>query len=361
MLVCCGIFARFALFSGEKNRLQERQKNTLPLPFSLIICARNEAENLRKHLPRILEQQYDGDWELLLVDDDSSDDTAAVVQGFQDEYPFLRLIRLKDKHLSGKKTALQQGILACKYEHVLVSDADCSPVGSGWLAGMAEVLTVRPQTEIVLGYGPMQPSGGGLNRWIRYETTHTAVQYFSFALAGIPYMGVGRNLAFKKKTFGRVGGFEAHLHIPSGDDDLLVNAAADRHNTAICIDPETFVFSEGKTTWKAWLRQKKRHLSASAVYRPAHQWLLASVSISQVFHYFFLLLFLLSGNLPGIPLLFYTIRLIALLLIYARIFSHLKCLDLLKWVPLYDIGITIYYGIFVPYFLWFQKREADWG
>lgn len=360
MLVCCGIFARFAFFSTEKNRLQERQKNKLPPPFSVIICARNEAENLQRYLPVVLEQRYEGDWEIIVVDDASSDNTSAIVQDFQLRFPHLRLIRLNNKHLSGKKTALAQGIFASQYDHLLVTDADCAPAGPGWLHGISDALTSRPETEIVLGYGPMNRTQGALNRWIRYETTYTSIQYFSFALAGIPYMGVGRNLAFKKEVFERVGGFESHQHIPSGDDDLLVNAAADRRNTAISIDPETFVFSEGKTTWQAWLQQKHRHLSASSVYRPVHQWLLASISLSQVFHYFFLLLFLLSGHLAGIPLLLYAVRMVVLLFIYNRIFSHLQCRDLLKWVPLYDIGITIYYGIFVPYFLWFKKRELTW-
>lgn len=360
MLVCCGIYARFALYRGEKNRLQEREKNTLLLPFSVIICARNEAENLRSHLPSILQQEYDGVWELLVVDDDSSDDSIAVLEDLQSVYPRLRYLPLKNKSSRGKKHALEQGIMASQYEYLLLTDADCMPVGNKWLADMAESFAVQPKTEIVLGYGPMKEMPGMLNRWIRFETAYTALQYFSFALARMPYMGVGRNLAFSKQIFERTGGFEAHRHIPSGDDDLLVNAAANSHNTAVCVSRDSYVYSAGKTNWPAWLAQKKRHLGASTSYRPLHQWLLASIGLSLVFHYFFLFLLLITLKHAVFALLLYAVRQIVLYILYKRVFRVLQCRDLIPWIPLLDVGMAVYTGMVVPWFLWVKRSDVRW-
>lgn len=360
LLICCGIFARFARYPKEKNRLQERQKNRLVPSFSLIICARNEAENLRLHLPAVLEQKYAGEWELLLVDDASTDGTPALIRSLQEQYPQLKYLRLNEKAGSGKKYALEKGIAAGRYDHLLLTDADCEPAGPFWLDQMAIALTRQLETEIVLGYGPMKETGGMLNRWVRFETAHTAMQYFSFALAGLPYMGVGRNLGFKKQAFKRVGGFEEHLHIPSGDDDLLVNAAGTRRNTVICTVPETFVFSEGKTTVRNWLLQKRRHLRASSAYHPAHQGLLASISLSQVFHYFFLLMLLLFSKDLLLPLSLYVLRISILFWIYRSVFSTLRCKDLLAWFPLLDVLLTVYYGIFVPLYLLTGRKKLAW-
>jgi len=355
LFFCWSVFARFAFYSKQKNRLQERQKNTLPPPFSVIICARNEAGNLRRYLPGILAQQYDADWELLLVDDASTDDTPIILQELQEKNPLLRVIRMEHKLLPGKKHALEQGINASKYAHILLTDADCEPAGVFWLSHMAASLNCNSETEIVLGYAPMKTAAGALNRWARFETAHTAMQYCSFALAGMPYMGVGRNLAFKKSVFERVGGFSKHRDIPSGDDDLLVNAAATATNTSICTDPAAFVFSESKTTWRQWLLQKRRHLGASSTYRPMHQLLLASLSLSLVFHYFLLLLLLLSGWNLHLLAVAYCLRMLTLWIVYRGVFSRLQCSDLLQWIPVLDVLLAMYYGLAVPYYLVFSR------
>lgn len=360
MFFCWGVFARFAFSANGKNRLQERQKNTLLPPFSVIICARNEADNLRRYLPDILAQEYDADWEILLMDDASTDDTPAVLRAFQGENTRLRVIRVENKPFPGKKFVLEQGIRLSRYDQILLTDADCKPAGTRWLLHMAETMNGAPETEIVLGYGPMQKTDTALNYWARFETAHTAMQYFSFAMLGIPYMGVGRNLAFKKKVFERVGGFSTHMHTPSGDDDLLVNTAATPFNTSVCAIPEAFTFSEPKSTWHEWLLQKYRHLGASSAYRPVHQLLLASLSLSHVLHYFFLLLLLLSGWNFYLTAAMYVLRLLTLWIIYRGVFSRLQCTDLLKWVPVFDVLLAIYTGIFVPYFLIFRHKSVLW-
>lgn len=350
------------LGSGDWGVGTPNLKSRIPNPYfpiTIIICARNEATNLHRYLPKVLAQEYLGEWEVIVVDDASEDKTPAVLQFCLGKNARLRVIRISEKKHAGKKHALAQGIAAAKFDNLLLTDADCEPASPHWLAQMSMVLGEKPETEIVLGYGPMKGSGGGwLNDWSRFETTYTAIQYFSFALAGMPYMGVGRNLAFKKKVFERVGGFAAHLDVPSGDDDLLVNAAADAQNTAICLHPESFVFSESKKTWREWMLQKRRHLSAGRRYRPIHQFLLTLVSAAQILHFFLFVVLLLGGfgMVSAVSLFF--LRSLSVFFLCRKILPRLRESNLLSRVPMYDTLLAAYYGAFVPLFLIAHPDDA---
>ena len=121
--------------------------------------------------------------------------------------------------------------------------------------------------DIILGFGPYAKGKGLLNAFIRFDTIQIAVNYLSFALNGMAYMGVGRNMAYKKSVFEAVGGFKSHYGISSGDDDLFIRDAANRKNTTICIQAETHCFSQGKGTWADWFKQKQRHYSTSGHYK----------------------------------------------------------------------------------------------
>lgn len=329
-------------------------------PISIILCARNEADNLRRHLPEILAQQYPGEWELVVVDDASDDETPSVLKSFQEKNARLRVVRIAEKKHPGKKYALMQGIAAAKFDNLLFTDADCAPASALWLSHMAAALSASPATEIVLGYAPMRPGKGFLDGWVRFETAYTAMQYFSFAAAGMPYMGVGRNLAWKRQVFERTGGFSAHLDVPSGDDDLLVNAAAERHNIALCLHPDSFMYSEGAKTWGAWLRQKRRHLAAGKRYRPLHRYVLALLSLSQVLHYFLLAVLLFGGIGTVSVVLCFFARLFSLLYLCGKIFPRLREFRLLSRIPIYDLLLAAYFGVFVPIFLINNQHAHKW-
>ena len=358
LVVWWGIFKGLGI--GDWGVGAPNPKSQIPNPFSIIICARNEAENLRRYLPQVLAQEYSGAWEVIVVDDASEDETSVVLQFFLGKNARLSVVRISDKKYFGKKHALAQGIAAAKFEHLLVTDADCEPASVCWLTHMAAALEEKPETEIVLGYGPMKRSGDGwLNNWSRFETTHTAIQYFSFALAGMPYMGVGRNLAFKKKVFKRVGGFSAHVDVPSGDDDLLVNAAATAKNIAICLHLESFVFSETKITWREWAYQKRRHLAAGKRYRWKHQVVLALVSASQVFHYFLFVVLMLGGFGMVSAVFLFFLRGFSVVFLYGKILPKLRESSLLSRVPIYDTLLAVYYGAFVPLSL-IARKAFQW-
>jgi len=364
MVAWLGIFARLALF---RPAIQHSILNTQHPKLSVVICARNEAENLRQNLPAVLEQQY-SEFEVVVVDDDSSDDTPAVLRFFQEKYPHLRVLRISPKTSPGKKHALAQGIAAARHEHLVFTDADCRPAGPEWLEVLSlefRVLsdstlnTQHSKPEILLGYAPYRPAPGLLNRWIRFETVQTAMQYFSFALIGQPYMGVGRNLAWKKKLFERVGGFAAHANLPSGDDDLLVNAAARADNTAICLHPQAFVFSEAEKTWPAWWRQKQRHLTAGVRYRPLHRAMLGALALSHVLHYFLLTPLCFSG-FGTICVSLWSIRMAPAFLIYWKILRQFREEQLLFWFPLFDALLALYYAVVVPPVLIRSNSLISW-
>ena len=223
-------FTRLALYKTKSKPISQTH------PVSVIICARDEAANLAKNLPGALVQQYSTTHEVIVVDDNSFDDSKYLLEELQKTFRQLHIVELKQeaKLIPGKKFPLSVGIKTAKYEIVLLTDADCVPVSEHWIDKMQQAF--EPDTEIVLGYGPYHKKKGLLNRIIRWETFHTALQYFSYALAGIPYMGVGRNLSYKKEIFYRHKGFSAHNNIPSGDDDLFINMAATKKNTKININ-----------------------------------------------------------------------------------------------------------------------------
>ena len=324
------------------NNLSKNQQS-----ISVIICARNEAKNLQKNLPRILNQNY-RNYEVIVVDDNSTDNTHVVLSKYEKQYPNLRIIQAGEKPagMVGKKFPLKVGIAAARFETLLLTDADCCPASLEWIDQMQ--LGITDISSIALGYGPYFDYPTLLNRFIRFETVYTAIQYFSFALAGQPYMGVGRNLAYKKNIFKKIGGFKKHEHIASGDDDLFVSEAAKDENVNIVLRSDSFVFSEPKRTWGAYYRQKTRHLSTARSYRFIHKLLLGMLSASHFFFYFctfFLLILKFSIIFVGSV---FVGRTLLILFFYAPILKRFQDKKLLPWIPLLDAMYVLYYIIFTP-------------
>ena len=318
------------------------------IPVSVIICARNEAQNLEKYLHRILNQNYRS-FEVIVVNDDSSDSTDNILLNFHIKYPILRNVSLKNKPKgSGKKFALAHGIEAAKYQVLLLTDADCVPNSKSWIREMVKHLD--DQTDIILGYGPHNKAKSILNKWIRYETLTTATHYFSFALAGMPYMGVGRNLMYRKKLFREVGGFNDHDHLLSGDDDLFINKAANSKNVRIALESESFMYSEGKQSWKDYYRQKTRHLTTGKHYNLKHQILLGLYSLSHFLYYIggIALLILNFSTIFVVVILVHLVRISIIILWYRAIFKKLQDKSLIYWVPFFDLGLLLYYLVFSP-------------
>lgn len=358
---------QLALWAGVYARLAfHRPTSAAPLDdsvlpaLSVLVCARNEAENLRRHLPAVLEQDYPH-FEVVVADDDSSDATPQVLKGLEARYPHLRTVHLSPKTSPGKKAALSAAIAQAQHEWLVFTDADCRPASTQWLRHVAWCMRCGHGyvPEIVLGYGPLTPAPGLLNRWARFETAYTVLQYGGFALAGLPYMGVGRNLAWQKPLFTRAGGFSAHADLASGDDDLLVNAVATRYNTVLCFAPEAFVYSPAPPHWAAWMRQKRRHLSAGVRYRIRHRVLLSAAAGSHVLHYAMLGIAVLPGAFwPALTC--WAVRMALAAAVFARVARRLKEGDLWPWFPMLDAGMALYWGVFTPFALLFRHRQKRW-
>lgn len=250
-------------------------------PVSVIVCAKNEAKNLKKLLPLLIKQQY-VNFEIVLINDRSSDETETIFKAYEAKYDFIKIVTVKEvEHFYGnKKYALTLGIKAAKNDCLLFTDADCVPKSNLWIQEMSNLF--ESETTIVLGYSPYSIAPYNfLNKLIRYETLITAVQYFSFAKIGIPYMGVGRNLLYSKKLFLKNKGFYQHINIMSGDDDLLINRISNRNNTKICISENTHMVSEPKTSLKTLITQKRRHISTAQYYKLKHKIILGIYAINR--------------------------------------------------------------------------------
>lgn len=335
----------------------DERNDDISHPVSVIICARNEENNLKENLSSVLEQDYP-DFEVVVVNDCSNDDSKYVLEDFAKRYPRLKVVTISEherfKH--GKKFAVTLGIKAAQNEHLLFTDADCRPASENWLKRMQQHFS--DGKEIVLGYSPYQRTKGFLNMLIRFETFYTALNYFSFALTGKPYMGVGRNLAYTRSLFFSGKGFASHMHIMSGDDDLFVNQHANSGNTAIEIHPEAQVWSEPKRTFSSLITQKMRHMGAGKAYKTSHRQMLSLQASSGMGFYIFLIALIALHVQWWILVPVFMIRAIIQLIVYYPIFAKLSYQDLIWWFPVLDF--IYYFYLLSLYIIALFKKKARW-
>ena len=344
-------FGRVAFYKSNPKKKSQQH------PVSVIICARDEDENLARNLPGVLVQSYRSTYEVVAVNDNSLDDSKYILQELKKTFKKLNIIELTHEavHISGKKYPLSVGIREAKHEVLLLTDADCVPASEHWIEKMQH--GYDENIEIVLGYGAYHKRKGLLNKLIRFETFHTALQYLSYALAGIPYMGVGRNLSYKKSLFLRNKGFSSINHVPSGDDDLFINKVATAKNTGVVIDPDAITRSIPKTTWASWLRQKSRHYTTAKFYKSKHKFLLGLYFATQFIFY----------PLLAATVIFYDWRLVLPIFgirfllqgfVLYKSMNKMGEKDLWPWFILLDMWMFFYYIIFAPA-LW-RKPVRGW-
>jgi glycosyltransferase involved in cell wall biosynthesis len=337
------------------------------LPVSIIICAKNEAENLKQFLPFVLQQDYPENLvEIIVVNDQSTDHSTEILSRFALENLQLKIVTISSdviKALPGKKYALTQGIKAAKHDMILLTDADCKPSSNQWLREMTNT-----DAEIVLGYGAYEEHPGLLNKFIRWETVNTCMQYTSYAHSGMTYMGVGRNLSYSKSLLASLEEDAAFQQIykstPSGDDDLLISKIAKKDNVAICLDKNAHTISIPQKTWSAWWKQKTRHASTGKYYPQKIKNLLGLYGLSHSLYWFsgLTLIVLQFGNCQ-LPIANYWV----FALFFARLFIYwinaaiwyrqLGEKKLLLFYPLGDLGWALYNVFLSPYIFW-KNRQA---
>ena len=295
VLFSVGWFYFFYYFNPIK--LTPSEPITAFPPVSIIISARNSVLKLENNIQHWLTQDYPN-FEVVIIDDRSSDETAFFLVKTAEKEPLLKYVLLDPDVIKNgsKKLALTLGIKKAKNNYFLLTDADCIPNSDQWLKHMATGFTNKK--DIVLGVSPVNTKKSFLGRLTQYENLLTAMQYLGMSIKGKPYMGVGRNLSYRKALFEQNGGFGPHLNVLAGDDDLFVNRVANPGNVAVCLDPESFTISIPKENWSDWVSQKRRHFSVSALYKQSDQFRLLILNASRSLGWILLpILFLLPGGL----------------------------------------------------------------
>ncbi len=330
-------FLYYIVFFGKFSFAKPQISSPKRVPISIIVCAKNEEENIKNFIPLLAEQNYP-DYEIVLIDDASSDETLEVFEAFEKQYSNVKLVKVQNNEAfwGNKKFALTLGIKAAKNEYLLFTDADCYPKTTEWIKEMSAQFT--KEKTIVLGYGAYEKiKNSFLNKIIRFETLLTATQYFSWAKLGKPYMGVGRNMAYKREEFFKTNGFIEHMKIRSGDDDLFINEASNAKNTTICFSADSFTFSKPKTTFKEWFTQKRRHIATAKHYKTFDRSQLAVFYATQLL-FFILPIILLAFQFQWIIVL----SIIVFRYIFAWISlgfaaGKLKEKDVMYWFPIIEI------------------------
>jgi hypothetical protein len=266
-----------------------------------------------------------------------------VLEDFQRKFSNLHVVHLKEEEIRehDKKLALTLGIKGARYEHLLLTDADCKPAGDQWIREM--MAHYQSGTEIVIGYGAYKKLPGLLNKLIRFDTFMGALQYLSFAIGKRPYMGVGRNLSYTKDLFFRNKGFGAQYHIRSGDDDLFINRVGNSRNIRVAVEPNTFTISDPKKTYQAWKSQKRRHITTAKHYQSGDKFRLGFYLFSQYLLLFSFIGLMITGFEPTLMLSVLTLRVLVFLFVVGKALEKLDETDLIIFSPIFEVYLLFVY------------------
>lgn len=253
-------------------------------PISVIICAREESENLRRNLSAVLEQDYP-QFEVIVINDGGTDESEDYLTLLEDKYPHLYHSFVPDssRYISRKKLAITLGIKASKHDWLVFTNANCLPQSNQWLRLLARNFTSR--TQIVLGYSGYERGKGWLHKRVSFDNLFTSMRYLGFALAGSPYMGIGRNLAYRKELFYQQKGFSAHLNLQRGDDDLFINHVATPENTRVETDADAIIRIQPVLRTKDWREEKISYASTARFYHGGERWLAGLETSSRLAFY----------------------------------------------------------------------------
>ncbi len=319
---------------------------------TIIICTKNRLDNLKSNLPYVQSQRYNGLF-LLLVDDFSDATIGQYIKKLQQKERYL-LYHKVNTNFGGKKQALRQAIVKAQTDWLLLTDDDCRPNGNMWAKSMISE-AIRSKSSIILGYSPYTINDSWLSRWVHYEAWITGVQYLSYAAMGIPYMGVGRNILYNKDIISAED-IDAHNDLISGDDDLTVNALADHRNTSICLDQNSFVWTEPPPSITAYINQKRRHYSVSHRYKIRDKIFITAYTLSHT-GFYLLFLALLFTHYCSISLIVYSIRMVIIMMISHRLYKKMLSQNPIWSFPIMDILQALFYLFFSFTFILPKKNK----
>ncbi|MFN8284993.1 MAG: glycosyltransferase [Chitinophagales bacterium] len=309
-----------AIAKKKKTDLKSQISNLKSV--SIVICAKNETENLQQNLPFILNQNYP-DFEVIVVDDGSDERLT-----MNNERLTIINLNKEEKIGLGKKYALRKGVEAAKNELILLTDADCQPASANWITEMANCVT--DEKKIVLGISPYKTESTLLNALIEYETSQTMLQYLGFAILGNPYMSVGRNVLYDRNLWLSKKWTNEELSIASGDDDLAVQTLANEKNTTVCLSLDGYTYSEAKKTWSAYFKQKIRHYESGKLYKTSHKLILSFYHVTKTMIYLLFILTIVSISQTYSIYLWYVIAYLVITYM-TNMFVHITLKTQKRW------------------------------
>lgn len=243
-----GVFSSFS-FSKESENNPKR------IPVSVIVYARNQAEEVKKLLPHLVNQNYH-DYELVLVDNASSDETLDIFKEYAQMFANIRLVRVENNETfwNNKKYAQTLAIKAAKHEYLLFIDAENAIDNELWIMSMASNFTLNKT--IVIGPSMYFKAKGFLNKVIRFDAVFSQLHSFSWTNYGAPFSYFSRNIAYKKEEFYKVSGFITHMNNRLGEREFFLNEAAKSKNTAFTNSKNALVYLKPFSKSSQWLNQK---------------------------------------------------------------------------------------------------------
>ena len=338
-----GIFSKVAFYKrNARPKLDEELE-----PVSIVLCARDAYEYLVELIPALLKQDYP-DFEIVVVNDCSDDETEEYLKDLERNEPRVKPVQLK-QHLNffnGKKFPLSMGIKSAKNDLIVLTDCNCMPVNNQWLRSVVNRYNTR--TEIVIGYSPLVHKKSSLNRIMRFDNLQNGLLYLSAALKRHAYMGIGKNLSYRKELFYRNQGFISHYTTSVGEDDLFINQTATKKNTEVLIDAENAILTTPTSSFHLWMRQKASRYSTVSKYDSGSRLYLSLFYVSQfLFYASFIALLVLcakpafaitNGAVFYIPILafFFLLRFGTQMFIYHKASKRLGEKGLLPGLLVYD-------------------------
>ena len=335
------MFSKVAFY---KNKHWPKDDSELE-PVSIVLCARDVYEYLVELIPALLNQDYP-DFEVVIVNDCSDDETEEYLKDLERKETRIKPVQLK-QHLNffnGKKFPLSMGIKSAQNDLIVLTDCNCMPTNNQWLRSV--VKCYGKKTEVVIGYSPYTQKKGLFNKLIRFDALQNALLYLSAALGGYPYMGIGKNLSYRKELFYKNKGFTSHYTTSVGDDDLFVSQVATKKNTEVLIDAEDTILTTPPSSFRLWTRQKSSRYSTIPKYNARTRLMLSLFYCSQfLFYAAFIALMCLKpaftingGTMFYIPILvfFFLLRFGSQLFIYHKSSKRLGEKGLLPGLIAFD-------------------------
>lgn len=311
-------------------------------PLSVIIVAKDAANELKENLPFILEQDYP-EFEVIVIYDSAADDCDDVLKLLEDKYPNLYHTFIPDsaRYISHKKLGITMGIKASRHDWLVFTESNCRPQSKRWLRQMARNFT--PSTEIVLGYSNYEKTSGWFNKKITFDTLLNSMRYLGMAISGHPYMGTGRNMAYRKSLYYKQKGFSSHLNLQRGEDDLFINETANEHNTRVETDPESLIRISIPKYKRIWREEKISYMATSRLFKGTARYLMGFETCSRLLFYITTIATIIISTIlhqwiiAGIALLLWTLRYVLQLVVFRKASTYLGERKFYALLPVFDI------------------------